>query len=285
MNSVEPITGRQSGELCRLLEERGVGRKDFQLLIQQPDRVIELLRKSINPYQNERVKQAYFYPEGWTVSSFETQVEHLTEHFPGIELSHVEELAGGLVVPEGFDGIAVFPKLSALGRVWNINEPYGKDYGVIVEAVLGLIGSSRPFHNYRKGELTERYIRLEARVREKLAQVEGETEDAVNVMPISFGNLYAGYSARNARETALRANQLPLGSAQNGCLLLVMPDRLTNYNHLFIDCPADEYNWLADGRWSRCPCFCFRDGELGFFAPEAHFASVSYGSAVGFPGV
>ncbi len=43
MSSVKPITGRQSGELCRLLEERGISSGDFQRLIEHPDNVVALM--------------------------------------------------------------------------------------------------------------------------------------------------------------------------------------------------------------------------------------------------
>jgi hypothetical protein len=43
MNSVEPITSRQSGELARLLEERGIGKQGFQKLIEHPEQVVSLL--------------------------------------------------------------------------------------------------------------------------------------------------------------------------------------------------------------------------------------------------
>lgn len=44
MNPVEPITARQVGELARLLEERGAGRREFQLLVEQPSSLLSLVK-------------------------------------------------------------------------------------------------------------------------------------------------------------------------------------------------------------------------------------------------
>ena len=43
MKTVEPITGRQTGELARLLEERGIGKPEFQFLTQNPKLVVQLI--------------------------------------------------------------------------------------------------------------------------------------------------------------------------------------------------------------------------------------------------
>ena len=45
MATVKPITGRQAGELCRLLEERGVDGDEFQQgLVERPDEVVIFIR-------------------------------------------------------------------------------------------------------------------------------------------------------------------------------------------------------------------------------------------------
>ncbi len=41
--SVLPISGRKLGEFCRLLEERGVGDRIFQLLIEDPNRLVDFI--------------------------------------------------------------------------------------------------------------------------------------------------------------------------------------------------------------------------------------------------
>lgn len=43
MKTVLPITGRQTGELCRLLEERGVGFRTIQKVIEDPNRLTDFI--------------------------------------------------------------------------------------------------------------------------------------------------------------------------------------------------------------------------------------------------
>lgn len=65
--SVLPISGRKTGELCRLLEERGKGDQQFQLLVENIDRLVFFLgqleagvEKPVK-FQNDMTKK------GWTV--------------------------------------------------------------------------------------------------------------------------------------------------------------------------------------------------------------------------
>lgn len=72
MATVQPITSRQSGELSRLLEERGVGREGYQFLVKNPDLVVALIRsensatKTVLTSENwldllcEKERQAHF---------------------------------------------------------------------------------------------------------------------------------------------------------------------------------------------------------------------------------
>jgi len=236
-----------------------------------------------NPYEKERVKQAWFYPEGWTVPSIDKQIESAGRVFLGIDLSKVSARVSQLMpVPEGADGIALIPKVSHLGKRWGLEDPYGKNYGRIVEQVLALIASSRPFYNWCEGDLGPSH-RIHANVKQLLMRLEAETPGDVLTLPMSFGNLYAGCSPRHARWEALHQNQLPLGAAQVGCLLLTMPDRLTDWAQLFVDAPADEYNWRLGGRWSFSPFFYYQD-LLKFREHEADVAHSYFGSAVAFLG-
>jgi hypothetical protein len=235
------------------------------------------------PYEKERVKQAWFYPEGWTMPRVAAQVERAARIFDGMDLSQASVLATRLTpVSEGADGVALIPKISYLGEHWNLGDPYGKDYGRLVEEVLAVIAAARPFYNWCEGDLGPKH-RINAKVKEVLMRLEDRTPGDALVLPASVGELYAGYSPRHARWKALQQNQLPLGAAQVGCLLLTMPDRLTAWQQLFIDCPADEYNWRLGGRWAFSPFFYY-EGMLKFRAHEADLAHSYFGSAVAFTG-
>ena len=234
-----------------------------------------------NAYEGEKEEQSCYYPKGWSVPSLNDLQTRLQKAIPGLPITLP---IGDTYVPQGFDGMALVPKLSALARIFGVDDPYGSGYGELLEKVLDIIGGKRSFYNYRNGVLGSNYLRLHDEVRSKLEALESEADGDVLVVPISFGNLFAGYSARNARHTALGKGQLPLGSVQVACLLLSMSERLVSYDDLWIDCPADEYNDDADGEWSYSPCFDF-SGRLRFIASWSDGAYGRCGSAVAALGV
>ncbi|OGB74342.1 hypothetical protein A2V68_01150 [candidate division Kazan bacterium RBG_13_50_9] len=277
-----------------VLKAIGFGFSQVQAFISDSARVAKfkegltaLLEEAIalNPFSKERVKQAWFYPKNWQAKGVAEQVIKLATLFPGIDLSQVEMLVAKLVAQKLADGVAILPKLSFLAKLWNIADPYGGGYGPICEKLFELIAASRSFHNYRTGQMNEQHIRIMEDVREQLKKLEAETLGDVLVLSFNFGNLYAGFSPRNARFEALNNNQFPLIAAQVACLLLTMPDRLTAWEQLFIDCSGDEWDWDAGGGWTRSVCFGFDGGKLLFDNRYADYANDFFGSAVAFLGV
>ncbi len=239
-----------------------------------------------NPFEKERTEQRWFYPKGFAVPNVSIQIERVQRLWPGIDVSHVATLAEHFNnLPAGFDGIEVKPKVSYFGRAWEMADPYGAHYGPTVERVLAMLHAERnwKFINHRAGQMTDEYIRIQAEALSLMKVIEETTPGDVLVMPVSLGNLYAGYSARNGRWDALAKSYMPNGSAHVGCSLLVMPERLTAYEQLFMDCCADEWNWDVDGRWTYCPIFRFSDGHLQFIATWADDAHGRYGGVVSCP--
>ena len=282
------------GFVSDVLKAIGFGFSQVQAFISDSVRVAKfkegltaLLKETIamNPFGKERVKQAWFYPKGWKSATIEEQKARLATLFKRIDLSQVEALVAKMIVQKLADGIAILPKLSFLGELWNIADPYGKGYGLICEKLFELIAGSRAFHNYQAGQMNDKYIRIMEDVRVTLQKLEADTPGDVLVLAFNFGDLYAGFSPRSARWEALNNNQLPLITAQVACLLLTMPDRLTAYEQLFIDCSGDEWDWLADGSWTHSVCFHFVDGRLLFGHGFADYPDGCYGSAVAFLGV
>ncbi len=272
----------------------GLGFSQVQAFISDANQVAKfkegiknLLQEMIasNPFAKERVKQAWFYPKNWKSKSISEQLVKLTDLFQSIDLSQVEALMDKVIVQKLADGVVILPKLSFLAKLWSIPDPYGEGYGFVCEKLFGRIAVSRAFYNYRAGQMDAKHIRIHQEVRNLLEKLEAETPGDVLVLPFDFGGLYAGWSPRAARWEALNNSQLPLITAQVACLLLTMPDRLTTWEQLFIDCSGDEWDWLAVGCWADCPCFDFRSGELLFDDGGAGYAGGRDGSAVAFLGV
>lgn len=291
---IRQISGFVSDELKRM----NLGFKLVQSFINDSQRVFQfkedlgeiILKNGIvnNPFSSEQVRQARFYPKGWKATSVDQQLLKLVGLFPGINLSQVNGLAESAAafvayVPKTADGIALLPRLSFLGELWDIADPYGSGYGQICRKIFCLVANDRSFHNEEgSNQMDERHIRIFADVREKLEELEAITRGDVLVKPFNFGDLYAGYSPRNARWEAMNSNdhRLPLITAQVACLLLTMPDRLTAWGQLSIDCSGDEWDGNTDGRWFRCPCFYCDGSQIRFHT--AHNVS-DFGSDSGSP--
>lgn len=276
------------------IKDLALGFRQVQAFINDPIRVAEfkegfkaLLTKviQVNPFAEERVKQGRFYPKGWKPATIEEQKALLAKLFKRIDLSQVDELTAKAKVLKLADGLAVIPKLAYLGGVWGIADPYGKGYGPICEKLFELIAPSYSFNNLHSRDIDAEHIRIMRDVRKRLKKLEAETPGDVLVLAFDFGNLYAGRSPRNTRWEALNRNQLPLVTAQVGCLLLIMPDRLTAYEQLSINCSGDEWDWSAVDSWTSCPYFSFYDGKLQFSAGYANDPHGCFGSAVAFLGV
>lgn len=276
VNQLNQLITPSEGKLAKIadlvrdaIRQSGISDNGAQSLIEQGGGfqreitpIIRRLANEDNPYADERRNQTHYYPEGWSVPDLSAQAKKLAIFLPGLDLSYSEK-ASKVVVPEGADGLALIPKLSALGRICGISDPYWSGYSRLVGHAIGFIGH-REFSSYlqelqEQGELTDQYIRIHAETRKILTELEAETPGDCLVLPISFGNLYAGYSQRNAGWEALYRQQLPLGLVQVSYLLLAMPGRLTACNHLFIYCPGDEYRWYTNDDWSLCPLFYFDD--------------------------
>lgn len=252
-----------------------------------PDDVVAPVEtlKQHNPFDKERVETTHGYHDGWTVPAFEEQRSRTAKLFPDLALTDIAQR--NIAVPNGWDSVWWFPpKVAALGYICEVPDHYFADYGKVVEHVLALIGQQRKLRNYRAGELTAEYIRINKTVRDRLLKLESATSgDFLPPMPFSFGQFYGGFSPRNARETALCGQELPLCTVQVASLLAVMPERLVSYEGLWIDVPGDEYNWNAVGHWSYSLYFSFDCNELRLSACYAVDNDEHCGSVVALPRV
>lgn len=249
---------------CKLTQEElemMVARRNLSL--EFVDKFMDFLPQFVyggNPYACETDRlgavQSYSYPEGWRILSLEDQLNNLKKLIPDLSLpplSHVR-------IPEGFDDLAIIPKLSFLGRKYSIEYPFSRGYqGLLLNLIKISNVSNTLFINGLCGPV------LEEKVSEVLFKIEGRDKEDCLILPVSLGKLYAGYSPRNARTTSLAKNQLPLGSVQTIFLLVGSPGRLARpHAGELIYCPGEE---CYTGRhWGRrpsileCPRLQF-DGE------------------------
>ena len=227
-----------------------------------------------NQFADEEISSTYDYPKGYQVRPIAEQVARLKELFPELNGANLEIAKGEL--PEGAEGWFAIPR-------W---ERLGKSYAEAFEQrIIPTLEATFPkFCNYRKGELSAKYLRQHPRTIEMYERLAAEQEGYdILIIPAQFGLRHRGRSVRRAREMFV-ANEFGLGAFAVGCMLLTHPERLVCWEQLHIDCGGDEYNWLAAGDWSYCPFFRFSGGQVEFRAYGVDRAFQCFGSASGFLG-
>ena len=271
--------------------------KDEKKTIALKNSFEELIRSintslGVNHYTEEKVERYSYYPNKWKVPALPNLQREANKLFPDLKFLPQLPLRRSR---RGFDGIAPIPKILSLGRILGIEDPYGDGYCEIVDHLLRMIQKRRSLEHFCwDREHMRRDIRINPCVRPKLESIEQETPGDYLFQPISFGELYACYSARNARQTALGMLQLPLGAAHVACLLLLMPKRLGCDKDLFVLCPGDQcrshdfedgvnIRRFKDGLFG-CPLFSVQDDYLDFSSEWACQGSCDSGSAIAYLG-
>jgi hypothetical protein len=269
----------------------------------------EVLRQyglPVNPFETERVKQAWYYPRGFTMPTLEVQAERI-KRVLGVELSYPHEAQDmSFATGEfGADGIALWPTLPTLGKLWDIFDPRVHGYGEVITAICDAINQSpdmATLTNYCEGKLDQRYVHIQPEIMAKLVPLEDEAErQGFNalVMPVNLGDWKTGwcYSSRNARWQCINLlpNRLAIEPVACLSLLIAIMERLdTLEEQLFCNFTGAEYSWEANDCWSYPLHAHFRkphavaeggNGRFVFSYGIADNAHHQYGAFVGFPGV
>lgn len=264
---------RQTCEIA--LNECGLGERGLQRVIHRGRELQTGFKKLImdlavaQDFANEDVCSSYAYP-AFKVKPIAEQVETLQQYFP--KLSGVNLSIASQPLPDGAEGYYAIPR-------W---ESIASTYGEAVENLLAIIAKQRKFYNYRSNKLTEEYLRQHARTSHALDLLaEQQPKQDILVVAVQFGLKHRGRSVRRAREV-FASNEFGLGAFAIGCMLITHPERLVDYEDLWIDCAGDEYSLDADGQFGCAPCFFLDVGELRFNANRVGYASGHLGSASGF---
>lgn len=222
------------------------------------------VREVINPFAKEKTTLRYFYPEGWKVATVEEQLKVLLGFYPDLDGSQVVQIAKGMQVPDGADGLFVVPKPSSVAAKLVIDNPFTSGYGQLLEAtVLAYLSKERKFTNYRAGELTADRLRMRQSAVDGLRKMEEEIPGDFLVIAAQTGLKWGGYSPRNTRwEMEHGTTEFPLPAWVAGHIILTNPKRLEKNEHLIIDCPGDEYRFGAGKGFGVCLYFSFESGRL-----------------------
>ena len=266
-SAITSITPGQKKQYARFVEdaaeraliEVGLDKDGLQKLIMRGGefqaRLIAAIREfSVsNQFADEEVASSYAYPSGYTGARFITeQTNRLRQLFIGVGFANEKLVEQQL--PSIMEGYFAIPRWGTLASTYN----------EAVEMVLARLKGTRPFYNYREGQLGPDRLRQSEHsiaMWQKLA--EQQQGHDILVVPAQFGLRHRGRSVRRAREM-FQPNEFGLGAYATGIMHLTHPERLVSYDDLWPDCAGDEYAPEADGSFVHAPRWNFYDGKLRF---------------------
>lgn len=272
----------------------------------QPDNLVKAQPFISGLWEDEVVKQDLFKPPaGWCYLPVEEAVEAFKKIFgSGVMAISTTDRAKNLKPRDKSEGIAVWPSLSFLLHYFEIPEFLGiskkvkpwedtKDsraaYAKIVDLFIPEVGKvynkaypQFSFKNWREGALTAEHILLTSAGQRAWQELESRSDDDFVAAPANSGSLYVGHSVRGSRvKVIMSANQFGQDCIMAGGTLMVQPGRLTKYEDLGIDCPANSYSSGADRNFADSVSFYWDARLLHFHYHWAVNASRIFGSAVG----
>ena len=274
-----------------VITELSLSKDDGQHVVEHGDEFIQTIRNtvrtslkelSVSKFADEEVSSNYGYLSGYKPNSLTEQTNRLRELFPGIGFANQDLLMqiekGEIKLPQHTEGWFAIPNLMKNQNI------FGSTYSEALQKILNVLKQTRNgnFYNYREGEIDEKHIRQSARTQKffkELSDAQGNPD--ILIVPAQCGIRHRGRSVRRVREIFL-VNECGLGSFAIGIMLLTHPERLQNYNDLWIDCAGDEFKSDYEASFSRAPLFLFLDDRLGFGAGGVSRAVGGYGSASAF---
>lgn len=286
---MQPITSGQEKQYRRFVEdvadkalsEVGLDKDGLQKLIEngdqfQADIVASIRKHSVsNQFADEEVESSQGYLSGYEKPKGITeQTNRLREMFPGVGFAD-EKIAEG-ELPANAEGWFAIPR-------WETIAP---TYGEAVQKVFDKIRETRGgrFYNYREGQLGKQYLRQSVKSAKAWEALGKQQEDYdILVVPAQFGFRHRGRSVRRALEV-MNSSEFGLGAFAIEIMILTHPERLANYDDLWIDCAGDEFSPDGGGDFSLCPFFGFDAFVVRFYTYWTGSADGYFGSASGFLG-
>jgi len=244
----------------------------------------ETLAPSTVTGEEEETASNYEYPEEYKgpklIDDQNRTIAKIFDLDPAMALEYSKNLPS---LPEGAEGWFAFPSLDAIVRK-NFPEmtDLAEKYCCAVRLILGKIGESRDFYNYRAEQIDPAHLRMHVRTAEFLEKI-SEVQDGSDILVIAaqLGMRHRGRSTRRSRELFI-PNEFGLSSLITGSIILVHPERLVRLKELDIDCAGDEFAPDAGGGFSHAPYFIFNDDQAKFGTSEVGSYYGNYGSASGF---
>ena len=251
-------------------------------------------------YEGEVSTEKHFTPPAnWKYLPVEEAVAAYRKIFgSSLKADTVLKLAKQAKAAESTEGIPTWLKLSTLAKLFEVKgDPLaitdeGREaYAGIVDRFVLEVGKAykqvftkHGFNNWRKGQLSAKQVILTPAGIVTWQKLQETTDDDFCFAPAgaNTGSNYSGHSVRLSRiKIILSENKFPQDCIMTGGTIATQPDRMSKFEHLGTDCPANAYAPDADGQFSYSLYWDWYDGELRFGHCWADNASQYFGSASG----
>lgn len=208
----------------------------------------------------------YTYPSNYKPKPLNDQWDILTKAFKKLKSVDFSSIETPFTHPAQ-ESLFAIPHWSLIG----------KTYVEAVKNVFKAIEKSRDFTNWREDQMDESHLR-QTPEKEKMWN---DFDGLVWIAPAQFGKRHKGKSVETVRKE-MKNGGIGLGAYEVAIILLTHPDRLQDFDDLWVDCPGDEFADSAGVAFDRAPRFEFFDGMLGFGTRLVSFAFDFYGSVSAF---
>jgi len=239
-----------------------------------------------NLFEDEEVRSNYKYPKEYKgPKPIATQVDIVAGLYTlslGNTSEFLNKVLPTLALPQGAEGWFAIPSVDAVAKVHfpEVTDP-SERYVRCVLLALEKLKASRPFYNYRDGQITVETLRRHARTAEALRLVTEKQTGDIIVIPAQLGMKHRGRSVRRAR-ALFAGNEFGLGAWEVVNIALTHPDRLVTYEELDMDCAGDEFDPGHGVGFSISPFVDFGGGLVLFGARWFDHALAYFGAVSGF---
>ncbi len=238
-------------------------------------------------FADEEMRSDYKYLSGYKVpKDIYLQANRLRELFPG--LGHASEMMEDPVLCHQFGPGRIFGAPLAEGWFaiprW---EKIAPTYVEAVQKVFDLIKQTRDgkFSNQYKSlaKVDSKCLRQTTKTTKMFQKISDEQKGRdILVFPAQFGLRHRGRSNRRALEV-MKSNEFGLGVFATGCMLLTHPERLMQYNDLWILCSGDEFSPDGNCKFTNVPYLGLSGDGSFIFNPESiEIVSEYFGTPSGF---
>ncbi|MEQ1896200.1 MAG: hypothetical protein ABL971_02290 [Vicinamibacterales bacterium] len=176
------------------------------------------------------------------------------------------------------------PPLPAGAEAWFLIPDWRRvasTYNVAVTDALAAIAQSRPTSLARIERLGSNSLRLHERTAAMSQRLPALGDSGLLLVAAQFGLRHRGRSVRRSR-VMFADHEFGLGAFAVAAMLITHPERIAQFDQLYLDCAGDEYSASDEQQFSEAPYFRFLDGRLAFGTSWYGTSDAYFGSASAF---